>query len=276
MSAHTQTPVVENEPQTTPPPEERKHRAGQSIGAIALCLVLAVAAIFLGIKVRQQSNQLADVQAQLTLAKSDIASAQADADKAKSQSVDLQAQLDKAKGQMADLQTQRDQARTQRSDLQAQLDRAKAASAGLQAQRDQAKSRSDDLQARLSQAADESNGLRRELDQAKGQAADLQSRLDKAQGDNPRQEPGIGKARPSPVTTSFKKGFWSDEFTMHVNNPSPDPLMVTITITGSEKTRTAQTATIAGGATLDVGKLAAGDNVVITSNGYDPVNAVVR
>jgi hypothetical protein len=50
---------------------------------------------------------------------------------------------------------------------------------------------------------------------------------------------------------------------------------VDITVTGAGKTRT-QSNTVAVGATVNVEKLAAGESVVIASEGYNPVRLTVQ
>ena len=78
-----------------------------------------------------------------------------------------------------------------------------------------------------------------------------------------------------PVTTSFEKIHGGRSFTLHISNLYLQPLSVDISITGPEKTRS-QSNVIGGGGTLAVEKLAAGENVVIASDGYDPVNLTVQ
>jgi hypothetical protein len=109
----------------------------------------------------------------------------------------------------------------------------------------------------------------------------LQSKLQKAESDLAKVQPLVLKARNMPVTTSFESSQWGSSFSTHsgftlrINNLNPQPLKVDITVTGAGKTRT-QSNTVAVGATVNVEKLAAGESVVIASEGYNPVRLTVQ
>jgi predicted nuclease with TOPRIM domain len=269
----------------TTPQTEKSGQAGPFLGTLAACIVLAIVIIVLGVKVHHLNAQAADTQAQLTDAKSGSALAQAGLDKAKGQQADLQSRLDKAKSQQADLQSQLDKAKSRQADMQSRLDNAaneaKARSADLQSQLDKAKSQLSDLQAKLNQANDGSSRLQSQLDRAVSQSMDLQSRLQKAEGEVARLQPLALKARHMPVTTSFDRSHWGGSFPMqnsfmlNIVSRSSQPLKVNITIAGPEKTRT-QSNVIEVGTTLKVERLAAGDKVVIVSEGFDPVSLTVQ
>ena len=254
----------------TAPRQEKSTPSGAFFGLLAVCLVLAIVIIVLGVKVHNLNAQLPDIQTQLTNAKAETAQAQTEVGKAKAASSELQSQLDKAKGHEADLQSQLEKAKA---------DKAKAAD--LQSQLEKANAKSADLQNQLNQAAAGSAQLLAQLDQTKSQSSDLQSRLKRAEEALAKLEPLALKARNLPVTTSFESGQWGSSFATHngftlrINNLSPQPLKVDITVTGQGKTRT-QSNVIEVSAALNVEKLAAGESVVIASEGYDPVRLTVK
>jgi septal ring factor EnvC (AmiA/AmiB activator) len=275
MNSNKSSMLVEDTTDTPPPPPlEKGPRDKRPVGAIAIALVLAVVAAFLGVKVRQLSDANADLQGQQNGTKAEMATAQADLDKARAQASNLQLQITKDESQLSDLRSQAGQEKSRMADLQSQLDKANARSAESQSQLSQARTQSGALQARLYQTTDDSTRLRTELENAQSQNANLQSRLDKAEGDLAKMAPAAATAQPVPVTTTFKKAFLSSEITMQVKNLNPSPLAVSITITGKDD-RT-QPATIDAGGTLNVEKLTAGDTVVIASFGFASVNATVR
>ena len=78
-----------------------------------------------------------------------------------------------------------------------------------------------------------------------------------------------------PVTTSLEKVQGGRSFTLHINNLYLQPVSVDISITGADKARS-QHSIIGSGATQNVEKLAAGESVSITSEGYDPVKLTVQ
>jgi septal ring factor EnvC (AmiA/AmiB activator) len=250
-------------------------------GAFALlatfvgCVVFGLLLIMVGVKLSHRNAQLADVQKQLDEAKKDGASAQADLEKAKQSAADLQTQLTKAKGQVTDMQSQLDLANSKTTDLQNQVDRAKAQMADVQGQLDKSKAQSADLQNQLAQNAAGSQQLLTQLDQAKIQAMDQDSKLQKAQADIAALQPMLLKVRHMPVTTSFEAEHWGKGVTMHVNNLDQQPLNVKVTVSGQGSPRS-QSNVIGAGATLNVDKLAAGENVVVASDGYDPLNLTVH
>ena len=272
---------------TPAPSHEKGKSAGLFFGTLAACLVLAIVIIVLGIKVQHLNARLPESQTQLASAKAELAQAQTDLAKARAdnaQIAGLKVQLEADKTQSADLQSQIDKAKGQLADLQSQVEKAKAEkaeSAKLQAQLDQAKAQSADLQGQLTQAAAGSSQAAAQLVQAKSQVSDLQSRLQKAQSDLAKLQPLVLKVRHMPVTTSFDANTWGSSFgghsgfTLRINNLSPQPLTVDTTVTGPGTPRS-QSNVIEVGATLKVEKLAAGDNVVITSEGFDPVNLTVK
>jgi septal ring factor EnvC (AmiA/AmiB activator) len=268
----------------TSPRQEKSKPAGAFIGLLVACLVLAIVIIVLGVKVHNLNAQLPDIQTQLTNAKAETAQAQTEVGKAKAASSELQSQLDKAKVASGELQSQLDKAKGHEADLQSQLEKAKAdkaKAADLQSQLEKANAKSADLQNQLNQAAAGSAQLLAQLDQTKSQSSDLQSRLKRAEEALAKLEPLALKARNLPVTTSFESGQWGSSFATHngftlrINNLSPQPLKVDITVTGQGKTRT-QSNVIEVSAALNVEKLAAGESVVIASEGYDPVRLTVK
>jgi len=253
----------------------KRRRAEVFVLALAACVILGLAVIVLVIKVRHRNALITDTLKQLVQAKSETTLVQAELDKAKDASTQLQSQLDKAKTQQTDLQTKVDQSKDALAQLQAQVDRDKTQSADLQAQLDKAKAQSADLQAQVSQATAGSAQLLTQLDQAKIQSLDLQTRLQTAESDIAQLQPLLMKARHMPVTTSFENVHGGRGFTLKIMNLYPQPLTVNITIEGAQKSRS-QSNVIAGGATLNVDKLAAGEKVVIASEGCDPVNLTVQ
>jgi hypothetical protein len=102
---------------------------------------------------------------------------------------------------------------------------------------------------------------------------DTNSKLQTAEHDLAQLQPLLLKARHMPVTTSLERANGGQSFTLHISSVSLQPVSVNIAVTGNEKARS-QTNVIGAGATLDVKKLAAGDNVVIASEGYDSVNVI--
>jgi septal ring factor EnvC (AmiA/AmiB activator) len=254
--------------------QKKKAQAGSFLAAVGACLVLAIVIIFHVLKVHHLKSQLADSQKQLTQAKADDAQNKTDLDKARSQAADLQSQLDKTKSHQGDLQAQLDQAKEATNLQQGQIDKAKADAADLQSRLDKAKAQSADLQGQVNQANAGSAQLVTQLDQAKIQSMDLQTRLQKAESDITQLQPLLLRARHLPVTTSFEK-HGDRAYTLHVKNLYLQPMSVDITISGTGETRN-QSNVIGGGGTLNVDKLAAGDNVVIASDGYDSVNITVQ
>lgn len=257
-------------------PHHEKHRQPPPfLGTLVACVILVIVIIVFGIKVHRLNAQVDAAQKQATDSKSETAKVQSDLDKAKSQSEDLQAQLVKAKAQSADLQARLDQSKDAATQMQSQLEKDKTQSADLLAQLGKSKAQSADLENQLRQATAGSTQLLTQLDQAKIQTMDLQSRLQTAENDLSQLQPMLLKARHMPVTASVEKIHGGRSFTLHVNNLYVQPLSVNITITGSGKTRS-QSNVIGTGATLDIEKLAAGDNVTIASEGYEAVKATAQ
>lgn len=265
------TPTPSHVPTPNEEREQREH-TNKSSGVRAVSFVFVVLAAILGFMLYQANSTLGDTKTQLAQAKSDATQARTDLSKANAQSADLKTQLSKANARSTDLQAQLKSSQGQQSDLQAQLEKAQSQQSGLQTQLNAAKARADRLQARIGEADSRASTLRKELDDAKAQTADLQSQLAKAQA---KLQPLAAKASAMPIATSFKKGFFSSDFTLHITNRSPDPLKVSVAVAGSAKTPP-KSATIESGATYDVDDLPAGTNVAITSGGYDPVNLTAR
>jgi multidrug efflux pump subunit AcrA (membrane-fusion protein) len=256
-------------------PHTRKDKGlGISIGVLATCLILAIVAIVLGLKVGHRNTQLADTQKQLAQAKSDTAKVQTDLDQSKAQAADLQTQLDKSKTQATDLQAQLDLSKQSLTQVQAQLDKSKAQTADVQAQLDKSKAQSADLHNQLNQATSGSAQLLTQLDQEKIHSMDLQGRLDKAESDLAQLQPLLLKARHMPVTTSFEKAH-GDHFTLHINNLNQQPVTVNVAIASSGKTRS-QTNVIGAASTLNIEKLNPGDTVTVTSDGFDTLNLTAQ
>ncbi len=261
-----------NDPKPAHQAKARNRQSGSFLGLIVACLVLAVVIILHLVKVHQLDAQLADTQKQLADSKAETAKAQGELDKATAASTDLQQQLKSAKSQQADLQVKLDQSTAASTQLQAQLDKAKAQAVDQQAQLDKSKAQAADLQTQLSQANSGSAQLLTQLDQSKIQSMDLQSRLQKAESDLSQLQPILLKARHMPVTTSFEKAHFGRGFTLHINNLNPQPLSVDVR---TDKP-SSQSNVIAAGATLNMEKLDAGEKVVISSEGYEPVNLTVQ
>jgi DNA repair exonuclease SbcCD ATPase subunit len=266
----------------TAPHRAGSRRAGSVLGILAAFLFLAIVILVLLGKVHRLNSKLQqgpDTQRQLDQAKSDVAQAKAELEKASAAPAALQAQLDKAKGQQAALQSQVDQLKGASEQHQLKLDEARAQSAELQAQLDRVKVQLGVLQAQLSQAASRSSQLLAQLDQEKARSLDLQSQLQKTKGDIAQLQPVVEKARHMPIKTSFEKILGGPfeivsaarSLTLHVNNLYLEPLSVDIAITSAGNTRSLSR-TIEAGATLNIEKLADGDTVVISSEGYDPVS----
>ena len=257
---------------TAPYLEKIKH-AGISIGVIAACLFLAILVIVFAYasKVHQRNTQLADTQKQLTQAKSETTRTQTELDKAKIVSSELQAQLDKTKSQQLELDTSKE-ALVQ---LQSQLDKSKGVLAQLLAQLEEGNAHSAELRTQLDSAVSGSTQLLGQLNEAKIQSMDLQARLQKAESDIAELQPLLLKTGHMPVTTSFDKNKDGRSFTLHVNNLYRQPVSMDINISGVNKSRS-QHEIIGSGGTQKIEKLVAGENVIITSAGYDPLNLYVQ
>jgi len=243
-------------------------------GALAVFLALVVIMIVLIVKDHRLQAQLAQTQDQLNQAKTEASQAENQLAAAKDATSQLQTQLDKANGQIQDLQAQLQHAKDGATDLQAQLDRSKTQAADLQAQLDKSKAQAADLQAQLNQTDSGTSQLLTQLDQAKIQTMDLQGRLQKAEADLTQLQPLLLKARHMPITTSLEKTHGGRSFTLHVNNLIQQPVSVAIAVSGPQ-TRS-QNNVIGAGAALKVEDLAGGDDIIISSDGYDPVNVFVQ
>jgi septal ring factor EnvC (AmiA/AmiB activator) len=248
---------------------------------LAVCLVLAVVAIVLGVKNHSLDARVSDTQGQLAQTKAEAAQSQSDLMNAKAASAQLESQLNEAKSQQASLQSQFDRAKSRLADLQplpSQLDTARAQLADLQSQLATDRSRLADLQGQLKQANDSSSQLLAQLDQAKSESMDLHSRLQKAESENAKPQAAAINARPLPFKASYQRtpflGLgWSltGSFRVHIKNINPDPLNLHVTIFHLRKTQE-QYPTIAGGAEMTLYELDPGDKVTVVCEGYDPVN----
>jgi hypothetical protein len=261
-------PIARVQPQESNP-------TGTSARILAACLVLALVSIYLGLRLHGQNAELAAARSQLAESNSKAVAIQASLDTAKAQASSLQEQLVGDQGQRLNLQSQLDQARTQSAALQAQQARDQSRLSDLQAQVDQEKARSAGIQARFDRASQETSSVQAQLEQTKTQAAAAQAQLVKAQGDLTRLHPLLVEARQLPLTAVFEKSFWDQGFALHLSNSGTAPLKLTIRITGQNKPR-AEMAEIEGGETLNLGRLPAGEHVVIASDGFDPLNLTAR
>jgi hypothetical protein len=273
--------MIETSPQLSESPvhdnEHEDHKGSEaSFGLRAACCILVLATLVLAYTVYQENSTVADTRTQLAQATDEGARTRADLDKANVKVADMQVQLTRAAGKSANLQAQLATAQSQNSDLQAQIGKARSQDSEMKAQLDSAKERLSEARAQVGLANDNSALLRKGLDAAKAQVADLQSQIARAQataGSTSTQAPAPLAAMP--VAATFEKALWTGEFTLHVRNTSPGPLNVAITVEGS-RGQAPISATIKGGSTCDVKDLAQGTNVVLTSNGFSPVNLTVH
>jgi septal ring factor EnvC (AmiA/AmiB activator) len=256
---------------------EKTKQAGPFLGMLAagLTLVLIIVVLVLGVKIRHLNASVADTEKQLAQAKTDGSAAQTELAKVKAGTAGLQAELDKAKDQLGQVQGQLDMAKITATQLQAELDKARGSSTELLARLDADKTESAELRAQLAQATAGSTQQLMQLNQAKIQSMDLQARLEKAESDIAALQPLLLKSGHLPVTTSLEKTQGGRNFILHLTNLYPQPVSVDIAITGMNKTRS-QHSIIGGSATQNVDKLLAGENIVITSEGYDPVKLAVQ
>jgi hypothetical protein len=253
--------------------EEIRHPgSAEVIVTASLVAILVGVVVLFGLKVHHLNAAVADSQKQLVQAKADAAKAQTEIDKGKADTVALQAQLDKAKTQ---IQSDAEMAKLAEAQQQTQQDKAKGASTELISQLEAAKAHSADMQAQLDRAAAGSSQLVAQLDQEKIKAMDLQARLQKAESDNSELRPILLKTGHMPVTTSLEKAPGGGTFILHVNNLYQQPVSVDIAVIGGKKSRS-QHNVIGSGATQNVELLASGENVVITSAGYEPVKLTVQ
>lgn len=259
--------------QATARHQEQKRQRGLFLALVGALLLLAIVFIVHVLKVHKVEHELADTQTQLTQAQNDAKQAHADLDKAKGQASDLQSQLTQAKSHSADLQARLDQTKQSTGQMSSQLDKSKADLADLQTKLTSSRAQAADLQTQVTQANAGSAQLVTQLDQQKIQNMDLQAKLQKAENDLTQLQPLLLRARHIPLTTSLDKHGGS--YTLHIRNLYLEPISVDISISGPEKTRS-QTNVIGGGESLAVDKLALGENVVVSSDGYDPINLTVK
>jgi len=270
----------------SPPNPYANGQRGSALAVLLICVGLAIIVIVLSFRVHSLSGRVAraaEPQAPAATAKADIAPAQAELDKAKGAVAQLQAQLDKAAGREAGLRSQLVKAAAQAADLQAQLDGAKTRLSGLQSQAESATSRAAELEAQLAGAASRATQLQTQLDQETARGSDLQARLKKAEADIAGLQPLVRRGRRLPITTSVERDQGSllgwaggrGSLTLHIVNPFPESLPVAITVNGPDTNRSV-TGSIAGASTLNIEKLAGGQTVVISSEGYDPVTVAIK
>jgi hypothetical protein len=248
--------------------EAKGKLAGTTVALLAACLVLAIVAIYIAKSINSQNAALADTKAQLARSVLRADEIQAKLDAAKTQSAGLQVQLVGDQGQRTDLQSKLDQAKALADDLRAQLASNQSKVTVLQAQLDQAMAQSE-------HATQESAAIRVQLDHAKSQAADAQAQFAKAQRDLTKVLPLIIEASKLPLTTAFEKSFWDQGFTLHINNPGANSINLRIKITGKDAPR-AEMTVIEAGATVNIEHLPPGENVVLSSDGFDPINLTAR
>jgi chromosome segregation ATPase len=258
-----------------PGPHREKFKFTGAFSAI-LSVCLAIAVFVLGIfyftNVNGLNAQLGDNQKQLAQAKNESSKVQADLDKAKAGATELQSQLDAAKAQ---LKSQADLAKLAASEQQAQQDKTKSASSELLKQIEADKVHLGELQTQLDEATAGATKLQAQLAQTKVQSVDLQARLTKAESDKAEAQALAQQAKQMPVKTALENAKGGRSYTLHLNNLQPDLLSVDVAITGANKPRS-QHIVIAGGGTQNVEKLAAGENITITSQGYDPVKLTAQ
>jgi septal ring factor EnvC (AmiA/AmiB activator) len=273
--------MIETSPQVSQSPihdtEHDEHKkSGSSFGLRAACFILALASLVLASMLYQENSTVTDTRTQLAQATDEGTQIKADLDKANIQVAGMQSQLSAATAKSADIQAQLAKAQAQNADLQAQLGKDRSQASDMKAQLDTAKERLSEAQAQISQASDGSALLRKQLDAAKSQIADLQNQQARAQvkGDSGAAQASAPTAA-MPVAATFEKSFWTGDFTLHIRNTSPGPLNVTIAVAGSQG-QAPVSAKIEGGSIFDLKKLASGANVVLTSDGFSPVNLTVH
>lgn len=266
--------MIESSPQLSESPIHDDHvdqrKSGASFGLRAACFILGLATLVLASMVYQENATVASTRTQLTQATDEGTQAKSDLDKANVKVADMQGQLTAATAKATDLQTQLAKAQGQSKNLQAQLVTATNQASDMKAQLASANDRLAEAQAKVSQANDSSALLRKQLDASKAQVADLQAQVEKAQPKNDSAQASAPLAA-MPVAATFEKSFWTGDYTLHIKNTNSDPLNVTVTVAGSQAPAPI-TATIKGGATFDVKKLAGGANVNIASDGFGPVS----
>jgi septal ring factor EnvC (AmiA/AmiB activator) len=255
--------------------EKGSTHAATPLRARIACILLAVAAVVFAFLAYREKSTVAAANTQLANANSEIAQTKGNLDKATAQSADFQSKLASANARSDDLAAQLKTSQSQVADGQSQLQKTRGQVSDLQSRLDTAKAQSANLQSQFDRATSASADLRRQLDQAKAQAADAQAQLAKAQSEATNLQPMVVKptAGAMPVVTTFKKGFLSSRYTLHITNQKSAPLTVNVAVDGTEKMATTR---IESGSSYDVDDLAAGANVAITSNGYDPLNLTVR
>jgi chromosome segregation ATPase len=237
--------------------------------------VLAVATAFLSTRVHRQRAEIANRNAQLAQSNSKAAQANADLEAAKSQALVLQAQLAHEQNQRTELQAQLGVAKRQIAGFQAQVSGDESRRADLESQLNSAKAQAAAAQAQVAGDQGRQRDLQSQLDAAKAQLAGTQAGLAKAQVDLTRLHPLLVEARRIPIAASFEKSYWDRGFTLHLSNNATTALKVGIAISGSEPARY-QTTVLDGGAAVSIMRLPAGEKVVITSEGYDPLSLTAQ
>jgi hypothetical protein len=255
--------------------EEKSARTGSSAGIVAICILLALACAYLAARIYTKNAVIAEARVQLAQSNSRNEQIEASLDAATARASALGAQVTLDQKQKADLLAQTAQATAHAAGLEAQLATDKSQLSGIQGQLGQAKAQLAAAQAQLAGAAQDSSALRNQLDQAKAQAAGLQAQAARNQSEMAKLHPLIVEARRLPLVLSFEKSFWDQRYMLHINNPGSATLRLRITISGQDTTR-AQVTDIEGGATLNVPSLPAGENVAISSEGFDTLNLTAR
>lgn len=207
---------------------------------------------------------------------------QAALDKANAANVRIQSDLDKAKSEAADLKSRLAQANAASDQLQAQVEAGHAEAAGLRGQIEKANSDANGLRAELASTQSQRTALEKRLELATAQGSDLQARLRKSEAYAASIQPLLARARHLPIHTSSEKVLGSpfelvngrSSYTLHVSNLSLEPINVDLTIVTAGHT-ISQSNTIAGGATLNIERLAAGAKVSIGSDTYETVSLTV-
>ncbi len=256
--------------------EPARRRAG-SAGFIIVSLLLLAAVGFLAYQLNQRNHLITDLRAELSQASSATTGVKADLKQANAKSVDLQSQLDAANLQITATQAQLQKNQESGAGLQSQLEQARAEA---QAQQEKDKSQLADLQAQVTQANSMVAGLRNDVAAARKEAADAKGQLAKAMEDMAKLQPAATVAtaapvRPLPMSTEFKKGFFSSTLTLQIRNTGSNPLKLNLGITGSDKTPSTY-ATVEAGDSYKLEGLAPGAQIVVSSEGYEPVTLTAR
>jgi hypothetical protein len=257
-------------PSDPPRPLGRTQERRYSLGVVIAALVLLAVVVVLALRIHHLDGVVASTQKELADSKDQATKAQTELDQIKATTGKSEAQLDAAKAQVTELQAQLERTKATGAQTQAQLDASKAQATDLQSQLDKSRAQSTDFEAQVKQASAGSYQLLSQINQDKIQANDLQARLQKAESDIAQLQPMLLKARHLPVTTSFDRSHGGDTFILHIKNLYLEPVSVKITVAGNGKSRS-QSNILGPGASLDVGRIVAGEAVTIASESYDPL-----